>query len=338
MNRMNCIVFMCAFSVTFANAVLEIQDVGELKQTSIHSAALDCNYASFPEFCIKNATLNVTLACPALRYAAPIGVCATAHFSAPLVSASIISYTFECDSNSELLINLWMDADTCDDSTPFITTTAYSEDYNCDGTSACDYVGVEYYPLDPNEPCTDGIDPSYVTPGYIPYVVDACFSSDKFDESIFISDDCYSSANIVVESYPQTGCAGTPDERTIPSSGICEQDVYSRTECPLCCSIETTTPISTDSGSDSYEIINGDSREDMSLAVANGEEKETRAEDERHYNNYTINVKLSDAALMNMYGLFGVLAVVNILFWCLCHQRKRHQKSVLQLQGEDALD
>eukprot|EP01083_Nonionella_stella_P225557 801758_1 len=82
---------------------------------------------------------------------------------------------------------MWFDALSCD-GTHTLTTAVYSDDFNCDAASECDYVGIEYYPLDPNDPCTDDVAPTDVTPGYIPFVVDPCFSTSYWNEYIFVSD------------------------------------------------------------------------------------------------------------------------------------------------------
>eukprot|EP01083_Nonionella_stella_P156156 505289_1 len=122
-----------------------------------------------------------------LGWAAPIGVCATDPDGFVWNVTLPTSYTFDCDSNDDVFIDMWFDALSCD-GTHTLTTAVYSDDFNCDAASECDYVGIEYYPLDPNDPCTDDVAPTDATPGYIPFVVDPCFSTSYWNEYIFVSD------------------------------------------------------------------------------------------------------------------------------------------------------
>eukprot|EP01083_Nonionella_stella_P156155 505287_1 len=136
-----------------------------------------------------------------------------------------------------------------------------------------------------------------------------------------------SSFLIVIDHYPETECVGTPEEvTTIPSTGTCDVDVFFQN---MDCVIETTVmPITSDSNSDSY-----DSPEDIFNIFAAVENADGLLDDEVSHtednDDYVINIVLSDATLMNVFGLCGLLVVANALFCLLCRPQKT-------LEAEDA--
>eukprot|EP01083_Nonionella_stella_P311569 1111354_1 len=239
-------------------------------------------------------------------------------------------------------LSLWNDESTCDDSIdPDLYIPLESSDgFTCDA-GPCDYVGVEWWPGDyTSETCTDGVAPTDVPPLFIPLITGSCISTDTYGDQSMFTSDCDSSGNIVYQVFSELDCAGTPNLLfTISSTGNCvpENDMFAQN---LECSIMTVSTTEMATSDDDYdESSDSDSSEEVFYAVANDrggllEEQEKHTEDDPHY---TINVKISDVTLMHLYGLFGVLVFVNVLFWFVCHRRKTKQNNETQLRDVDVL-